>query len=198
MLSPARVGVAGCTPRHFDLDRSDACRQQRAREGTGLGPHTDAQKSATFGAGRLQRRSLHLEPVTDAPLPTELTEEGTPVKVRVCAPDCERQIMFRRTVLVMVAAVAATSGPALAMEAMRPIGEVLASGRVVKVDTDVAQITIEHRPILRFYMMESMTRIFKVRDVTMLTGLTPGDRIRFKVERAEGGFAITWIENANE
>lgn len=109
--------------------------------------------------------------------------------------------MFRRTVLVAVAAVAATSAPAapaLAMEAMRPIGESLASGRVVKVDTDAGEITIEHRPILRFYMTESMTRIFKVRDVTMLTGLTPGDNIRFMIERAEGRFVITWIENANK
>ena len=108
--------------------------------------------------------------------------------------------MFRRTVLFAVAAVAATSAPAapaLAMDAMRPIGEVLASGRVVKVDTDAGEITIEHRPILRFYMMESTTRIFKVRDVTMLTGLTPGDKIRFTVERAEGRFVITWIENAS-
>lgn len=44
--------------------------------------------------------------------------------------------------------------------------------------------------------MESMTMIFKVRDPAMLTGLTPGDSIRFKVERAESGFVITRIENA--
>jgi Cu(I)/Ag(I) efflux system periplasmic protein CusF len=74
---------------------------------------------------------------------------------------------------------------------------VLASGRVVKVDVDAGKIMIEHRPILRLHMMESMTRIFQVRDVAMLTGLTPGDRIRFKVERGESGFVITWIENAN-
>jgi Cu/Ag efflux protein CusF len=97
----------------------------------------------------------------------------------------------------MVAAMVATSTPALAMEAMRPIGVVLASGKVVKVNIDAGEITIEHRPILRFYIMESMTRIFKVHDVTLLTGLTPGDRIRFTLERAEGGFVITWIENAN-
>lgn len=108
--------------------------------------------------------------------------------------------LLRRSVLIMVVAVAATSAaaaPVSAMEAMRPIGEVLASGRVVKVDIDAARITIEHRPIWRFYLMEAATRIFKVRDAAMLTGFTPGDWIRFKLERAEGGFVVTWIENAN-
>lgn len=104
--------------------------------------------------------------------------------------------MFRRNVLITIVAVAMSTyaAPASAMEAMRPVGEVLAFGRVVKVDIDDGKITIEHRPIWRFYM-EATTRIFKVRDVTMLTGLTPGDRIRFKVERAEDGFFITRIEN---
>jgi Cu(I)/Ag(I) efflux system protein CusF len=105
--------------------------------------------------------------------------------------------MFRRKVLIAIAATAVTSAPASAMEAIRPTGEVLASGRVVKVDVDAGRITIEHKLIWRFYM-EPATRIFKVRDATMLTGLTPGDRIRFSVERAEGGFVITWIENAND
>lgn len=75
------------------------------------------------------------------------------------------------------------------------IGVPLASGRVVRVEADAGRITIEHRPIWHLYM-ESMTMIFKVRDSAMLTGLTPGDSIRFKVERAESGFVITRIENA--
>lgn len=104
--------------------------------------------------------------------------------------------MLRRSFLITIIAAAATSAPASAMEAMRPTGEVLASGRIVRVDVDSGMITIEHKPIWRFYMMESLTRIFRVRDATMLTGLTPGDRIRFTVERVEGGFIITWIENA--
>jgi Cu/Ag efflux protein CusF len=97
--------------------------------------------------------------------------------------------------IVAVAATSAPAAPASAMEAMRPVGEVLASGRVVKVDVEAGKITIEHRPIWRFYL-EAMSRAFKVRDVTMLTGLTPGDRIRFKVERADDGLVVTWIENA--
>lgn len=104
--------------------------------------------------------------------------------------------MFRRNVFIAIVAVAtsAYAAPASAMEAMRPVGEVLAYGRVVKVDIDDGKITIEHKPIWRFYM-EAATRIFTVRDVTTLVGLSPGDRIRFKVERVEGGFLITWVEN---
>ncbi len=72
----------------------------------------------------------------------------------------------------------------------------LAAGRVVKVEADAGRITIEHRPIWRFYM-ESMTMIFKVRDPAMLAGLTPGDRIRFKVERDGRSLVIVRIENSN-
>lgn len=74
-------------------------------------------------------------------------------------------------------------------------GALLAAGRVVRVEADAGRITIEHRPIWRFYM-ESMTMIFKVRDPALLIGLTPGDRIRFAVEHTEGGFVVFWIENA--
>ncbi len=48
-----------------------------------------------------------------------------------------------------------------------------------------------------YLYMESMTMIFKVADPAMLTGLTPGDRIRFKVDRAGDGFVVTRIENTN-
>lgn len=38
--------------------------------------------------------------------------------------------------------------------------------------------------------------IFRVGDPAMLIGLTPGDKIRFKVEREKDGFVVTRIENA--
>jgi Cu/Ag efflux protein CusF len=77
----------------------------------------------------------------------------------------------------------------LAWDAARPTGEVLPIGRVVKVDAGAGRITIEHKPIWRLYM-EAMTMTFRVSDPAMLTGLTPGDRIRFKVERAGDGFVV--------
>ncbi len=90
----------------------------------------------------------------------------------------------------------ASSAPALAWNAPQSIEQMAYAGRVVKVDADAGKIMIEHRPIWRLYM-ESMTMIFKVRDGAMLTGLTPGDKIRFKVGRAGDGFVVTWIENSN-
>lgn len=116
--------------------------------------------------------------------------------------------MIRRNIFMTLVAMAATgtsAATAVAWDSEQPNGqsngrglsdEVLSAGRVVKVDADAGKITIEHRPIWRLHM-ESMTMIFKVRDTTMLTGLRPGDRIRFKVERTGAGFVITRIENSN-
>lgn len=72
----------------------------------------------------------------------------------------------------------------------------LAAGRVVAVDPKDGKITVAHAPIPRFYM-ERMTRIFPVEDQTALVGLTPGDKIRFDLERRAGHYVITRIENSN-
>jgi Cu/Ag efflux protein CusF len=107
--------------------------------------------------------------------------------------------MIRRNLLVTLVAMVVASAavaPALAWDAVHPTQQVLTAGRVVKVEADAGKITIEHRPIWRLYM-ESMTMIFKVRDATMLTGLTPGDRIRFEVKRDDKSHVITWIEHSN-
>lgn len=106
--------------------------------------------------------------------------------------------MFRRRGLVVVVA-AVTSVialPALAWDASRPGERVLSAGRIVNADPDAGKITVEHKPIAPLYM-ESMTMIFRVKDPAMLTGLTPGDKIRFKVERDNDGFVVTRIENSN-
>jgi Cu(I)/Ag(I) efflux system periplasmic protein CusF len=107
--------------------------------------------------------------------------------------------MIQRNILMTIVAMAATSAsavPALAWGAAQSTEQVLSVGRVVKVEADAGRITIEHRPIWRLYM-EVMTMTFKVHDPAMLTGLTPGDRIRFKVDRAGDGFVVTTIENTN-
>lgn len=105
--------------------------------------------------------------------------------------------MTRRTILMALVAMASTSAfaaPASAWDPVQYTDQILSAGRVVKVDADAGKITIEHKPIWYLYM-EAMTMTFKVADNSMLTGLTPGDRIRFKVERAGDGFIITRIEN---
>jgi len=72
----------------------------------------------------------------------------------------------------------------------------LAAGRVVAVDPSHGKIKVEHAPVARFYL-ERMTRIFPVEDRTLLVGLTPGDKIRFDLERRAGHYVITRIENSN-
>lgn len=72
----------------------------------------------------------------------------------------------------------------------------LASGRVVAVAPADAKITVEHAPIPHLYL-ERMTRTFPVQDRTYLVGLTPGDKIRFDLERQAGHYIITRIENSN-
>lgn len=96
---------------------------------------------------------------------------------------------------VVAAATGAVALPALAWDASLSGERVLSAGRVVNVDTDAGKITIEHQPITQLYM-ESMTMIFRVKDPAMLIGLTPGDKIRFRVERDTEGFVITRIENS--
>ena len=100
--------------------------------------------------------------------------------------------MVRRSILMAMVATtaAAVAVPSLAQETIP------SAGWVVKIDLDVGKITIMHKPIAHLYM-ESMTMIFRVKDAAMLTGLTPGDKIRFEVERANGSYVITRIENAN-
>jgi Cu(I)/Ag(I) efflux system protein CusF len=70
-----------------------------------------------------------------------------------------------------------------------------AAGRVVAVDCRDGKITVEHGPIRQFYL-ERMTGTFPVEDRTMLTGLTPGDKIRFDLQRQRGHYVITRIENS--
>jgi Cu/Ag efflux protein CusF len=106
--------------------------------------------------------------------------------------------MIRRRVLrvVLAAATSAIAVPALAWDASLSGERVLSAGRVVKVDSNAGKIAIEHKPITQLYM-KSMTMIFRAKDPAMLTGLTPGDKIRFKVDRDNDGFVVTRIENSN-
>jgi len=73
----------------------------------------------------------------------------------------------------------------------------LATGNVVAVDRAASRITLEYRPIPRLFL-EGGTKIFQVENPTSLTGLTPGDKVRFGVEREEdSSYVVTRIENSN-
>lgn len=77
-----------------------------------------------------------------------------------------------------------------------PQGGPLTSGRIVAIDRTARQVEIEHAPIKEFYM-QGMTMIFKVADPSLLYGLTPGDKIRFRLERKGRSYVITRIEHSN-
>ena len=80
---------------------------------------------------------------------------------------------------------------------LQPVEELpLAAGKIVAVDNKDGRLTVKHRGVARFYL-DPGTYIFHVEDRSLLTGLTPGDKIRFDVEREGKRYAITRIENSN-
>lgn len=72
----------------------------------------------------------------------------------------------------------------------------LASGRVVAVDRSTGKITLAY-PAIPQLLLEGGTRNFAVQDAALLTGLTPGDKVRFEVEREGRGFIVKRIVNNN-
>jgi len=83
------------------------------------------------------------------------------------------------------------------LSSLQPVEEFpLAAGRIVAVDAKDGRLTLKHRGVARFYL-DPGTFIFHVEDRTLLTGLTPGDKIRFDVAREGKRYTITRIENSN-
>ncbi len=72
----------------------------------------------------------------------------------------------------------------------------LASGRVVAVDRTGSKITLDY-PAIPQLLLEGGIRNFAVQDAAALTGLTPGDKVRFEVEREGRGFIVKRIVNSN-
>lgn len=70
----------------------------------------------------------------------------------------------------------------------------LASGRVVAIDP-AGRITLDYRPLP--LLPEGGIRIFTVENPAALKGLSPGDRVRFEVERNGRGYVVTRLENSN-
>jgi Cu/Ag efflux protein CusF len=80
---------------------------------------------------------------------------------------------------------------------LQPVEEFpLVAGRIVAVDARDGRLTVRHRGVERFYL-EPGTFIFHVEDRSLLTGLTPGDKIRFDVARNGKRYDITRVENSN-
>ena len=69
----------------------------------------------------------------------------------------------------------------------------MADGEARKVDPGAGKLTLRHGPIAHLDM-PGMTRVFKVADPKMITGLKPGDKLRFSADRMQGASTIMAIE----
>jgi Cu/Ag efflux protein CusF len=83
------------------------------------------------------------------------------------------------------------------LTSLQPVEELpLASGRVVALNHQAGTITVRHGAIAR-YELDRMTRVFAVEDKALLTGHTPGDKVRFDLVRKDGRYVISRLENSN-
>ena len=71
----------------------------------------------------------------------------------------------------------------------------MTDGEVRKVDKDTKKITIKHGAI-RNLDMPGMTMLFQVKDPAMLERVKPGDKVKFRAEKAGGGIVVTEIQVA--
>lgn len=83
------------------------------------------------------------------------------------------------------------------LAALQPAEELpLAAGRIVSVNEKDGTLTIHHGAIPR-YELDRMTRVFPVENKALLTGHTPGDKVRFDLVRKNGRYVISRLENSN-
>ena len=71
----------------------------------------------------------------------------------------------------------------------------MTDGEIRKVDKDMKKITIKHGEIKNLDM-PGMTMLFQVKDAAMLDMVKPGDKVKFRVEKAGGGIVVTEIQVA--
>lgn len=71
----------------------------------------------------------------------------------------------------------------------------LSEGEIKKIDKETGKLTVQHGPLANLNM-PGMTMAFKAQDPAMLDQVKVGDKIRFRVERVNGAYAITKLESA--
>lgn len=71
----------------------------------------------------------------------------------------------------------------------------LTEGEVRRIDLDTGRITLRHGEIVNL-QMPPMTMMFRAKEAALLQGMKPGDRVRFRAEKVDGGYAVTVIEPA--
>ena len=71
----------------------------------------------------------------------------------------------------------------------------MTDGEIRKVDKDTKKITIKHGEI-KSLDMPGMTMLFLVKDPAMLDMVKPGDKVKFRAEKAGGSIMVTEIQVA--
>ena len=103
-------------------------------------------------------------------------------------------------------AVSTLSFGAAAQAAVTPVGSKdivvaqasttdMTDGEIRKVDKDTKKITIKHGEIKNLDM-PGMTMLFQVKDAAMLDMVKPGDKVKFRAEKAGSGIVVTEIQVA--
>lgn len=70
-------------------------------------------------------------------------------------------------------------------------------GEVRKLDTSAGKITLRHGPIPQYDMATPMTMVFPMKDPSMMSGLSVGDKVTFGVVKEGGSLTVTEIRKAN-
>ena len=71
----------------------------------------------------------------------------------------------------------------------------MTDGEVRKIDKDTSKITLKHAEIKNLDM-PGMTMVFQVKDPAMLDKVKPGDKVKFKAEKAGNAIVLTDIQIA--
>ena len=71
----------------------------------------------------------------------------------------------------------------------------LSEGEITRWDPRTRKVTLRHGE-LKNLEMPPMTMVFRVNDANMLAPFQPGDKVRFRAERQDGGYFITRMEAA--
>ena len=69
----------------------------------------------------------------------------------------------------------------------------MSDGEIRKIDMDNKKITIKHGDIKNLDM-PGMTMVFQVKDPVLLDKVKPGDKVRFRAEKANGAIVVTDIQ----
>lgn len=66
-------------------------------------------------------------------------------------------------------------------------------GEIIKIDKSSNKVTIKHGPIKNLDM-PGMSMVFKIKEPSMLDKLEPGNKVKFRAEKANGAIYVVDIQ----